>query len=198
MGGSRLVGDDGSTAGSSAGGATANAGAPALGSASDVAKAVGEPCVSRDEYRAGFPGYDLATLNVDDHAATCDSGICIQNKFQGRASCPYGQTAGGLDCLLPNSDLTVSTPVSPQLVARQASVASICSCQCDGAGPGPFCTCPDSMQCEHLVDDIGATPPGAKNLSGSYCTPKGPKFDPQADHAVCLASLQNCGAPHPY
>jgi len=131
-------------------------------------------------------------VNIDDHATMCESHVCIQNHFQGRASCPYGQVEGGGDCLAAGSYDSVTVPVAAQLQARPARQASICSCQCAGPGPGPYCTCSESMQCEHLVDNLGL----GDNLAGSYCIPKDTQYDPQGDASTC--SPERCGAPHVY
>lgn len=152
--------------------------------------ALGEVCISDDEYKPTFLGYSARNVIIEDHAAMCESGICVKDHFQGRASCPYGQADGSGDCLVAGDVAHVTGPVAPQLQARQANVASICSCQCEGPGPGPYCTCPDNMQCEHLVDDLGFGSP----LVGSYCLPRGTQYDPQQDTALCSGS--NCGARH--
>jgi hypothetical protein len=154
---------------------------------------LGEPCVSDDEYFPSFTGYDANEINLDDHAPTCSTNLCLQNHFQGRASCPYGQAGGSTDCLVAGSKVPVSGAVQAQLAMRPTSVASICSCQCAGEGAGPYCTCPDSMQCEHLVDDLGL---GNSELAGSYCIPKGSQYDPAGDLSVCTEP--NCGDAHPY
>ena len=156
--------------------------------------ALGQPCVSIDETLPDFPGYDINSTHVDDDSAMCASLLCLQNRFQGRASCPYGQTAAGGGCLVAGSNAPVSVPVAPQLVRRPTSAASICSCQCAGYGPGPYCTCPDDMACDHLVDKIG-TPSGQRDFSGSYCIPIGSLYD-RAETTVCTAP--NCGDAHPY
>jgi len=158
-----------------------------------VGAAVGDPCISTDEYMATFRGYDVNEVNVETDASMCSSGICLMNHFQGRVSCPYGQAAGSSDCLVHGSDVPVSGAVQPQLVARQAAQAVICSCRCDGDGPGPYCTCPESMQCEHLVDDLHLSEP---NLVGSYCIPKGTQYQAKSDPTLCTDSA--CGDAHPY
>ncbi|HEY0468002.1 MAG TPA: hypothetical protein VGC79_27570, partial [Polyangiaceae bacterium] len=135
---------------------------------------------------------NINEINIEDHSSACRSGLCLGNHFQGLVSCPYGQDAGAGDCLLPGSLQTVFVAVPPQLVERQAAVASICSCRCDGPGPGPFCTCPGSMQCEHLIDDVGI---GA-DYAGSYCIPNGSAYEPSAPRTECVEP--NCGVKHPY
>ena len=131
--------------------------------------------------------------NIVTRSPVCDSGVCVINRFQGLVSCPYGQAAGAGDCFLPGSTEAVSRAVIPQFVERQAALASICSCRCAGSGPGPYCTCPESMQCEHLLDDLGL---GGEDVAGSYCIPKGSAFDPDAPRTECVEP--NCGVKHPY
>jgi len=153
---------------------------------------VGDPCISDEEYWPNFAGYSVNEVNINDHASMCESNVCIQNHFQGRASCPYGQAEGGGDCLVAGGYDSVTVPVAPQLRARRADRASICSCQCAGPGPGPYCTCSESMQCEHLVD-VGD---GDDRLAGSYCIPKFTQYDPQGDATPC--SGRECGGSHKY
>ncbi|HEY3664763.1 MAG TPA: hypothetical protein VGL19_02140, partial [Polyangiaceae bacterium] len=154
---------------------------------------LGEPCVSDEEYLTGFPGNNAKELDLLTGETACASGVCLKNHFQGRASCPYGQAKGSTDCLVAGSRVPVSTVVPPQLVTRQANVASICSCRCAGDGPGPYCTCPESMQCEHLFDDLHL---GHSENAGSYCIPKGSQYDPAGDMSECTEP--NCGDAHPY
>jgi hypothetical protein len=158
--------------------------------------ALGEPCVNPDENHPDFPGYSASEVNIDDNSPVCASRVCVQNHFQGRASCPYGQTAGDAGCLVAGSNVPVTAAVKPQLEQRQAATASTCSCQCAGYGPGPYCTCPVDMECDHLVDKLSVAPtPGTPDLSGSYCIPNGSLYD-KAETAVCAAP--GCGDAHPY
>jgi hypothetical protein len=155
---------------------------------------LGEVCF-RDAVgaRTTFPGYDVAEVNLTDGAPECGSNLCIANHFQGLPSCPYGQLAGAGDCFVAGQDQAVSVSVEPQLVERQAALASVCSCRCDGPGPGPFCACAETMQCEHLVEDLGL---GSPDLAGSYCIPKGTAYDGLAPKTECVEP--NCGVKHPY
>ena len=50
--------------------------------------ALGELCVNQDEQFPSFAGYDVSTIVIEDNVTSCLSGICLQNRFQGRASCP--------------------------------------------------------------------------------------------------------------
>jgi hypothetical protein len=170
---------------------------PALGAA------VGAPCVPSDEYRPTFNDYALAEVVLDDQSRACDSGICLVNHFQGRVSCPYGQTQDELaepQCFLPASNTPVTVAVDPQRVARQAAQAVTCSCRCDGPGDGPFCTCPRGMECAPVIQALGF--PNDDVVAGSYCIPSGAAYDPQAPipPATCGASppAQDCGDPRPF
>jgi len=156
-------------------------------------KKLGERCPSVSEYGTKFHGFDVKTVNVEDHSPLCETGICLQNHFQGRVSCPYGQAKGSEDCLVAGGNDAVIGRVVPQLVARPADVASICSCQCAGYGPGPYCTCPENMQCEDLVINLDVAP---TPLAGSYCIPAGSQYDPQGDTTTCSGA--NCGFGHQY
>lgn len=46
----------------------------------------------------------------------------------------------------------------------------LCSCRCDGPDDtGPFCACPETYACHHVVDDLLL---GNVRTSGSYCLPQ--------------------------
>jgi len=201
----RLVGSDGSTGGFAGGGGSAgilgSAGSAGQPTANGGGAALGEPCLPDDELSADFSGFSANEVNIADQFSGCASHVCVANHFQGRVSCPYGQTAADGGCLVPSTTTPVSAPVSPQLEARQAAKAVTCSCQCAGYGPGPYCTCPTSMVCEHLVDyldvaDPDAAPPKLSAYAGSYCIPAGAEYDSRQLDRLCTEP--NCGAVHPY
>jgi hypothetical protein len=156
-------------------------------------KALGEPCISDDEYNPKFSSFGVREINIDDDAAGCETKICLQNHFQGRASCPYGQATRGGNCLVAGGNVPVAQTVRPQLLARPAETASICSCHCAGPGPGPYCTCPESMQCEPMLEALGF---GTDYLAGSYCIPAGTQYDRNGDTTEC--SGDSCGFGHYY
>ncbi|MEO6600632.1 MAG: hypothetical protein ABIQ16_12200 [Polyangiaceae bacterium] len=184
----------GGTSGSSAGGVSTSAGAAGSAGATR-GLALGSTCVGPNESGASFSGYSVREVNLDPASTECSSKLCLKDHFQGRVSCPYGQAAGAAQCFLPGLDTPVTVEVDPQLHARRSSLASICSCHCEGTGPGPYCTCPDSMECARLVDDLGFG--GAPNqLAGSYCIPTGSKYDSTGPAAPC--SSPNCGPARPY
>jgi hypothetical protein len=129
---------------------------------------VGQTCIPEDDdfpTFAGFSGYEVS-VSTDD--PRCASGTCLVNRFQGRASCPDGNLDGG-ECFTPGGEL-VSVDVQPHLPERPVAEVVHCSCRCDGPAEfGPFCECPDDMQCTALfsgLDQAGAADVG----QGSYCT----------------------------
>jgi hypothetical protein len=155
---------------------------------------VGAPCITSDEYEPSLSGESIGEILVEDQSLTCQSGICVSNHFQGRASCPYG----GTECSVPGSGgtqrITVSVP--PQLESRPANTSVICTCRCAGPGSGPFCSCPANMQCEHLTDDLGFG--GLESTTGSFCIPKGTQYDPTALQIPCDRATMSCGPETPY
>jgi hypothetical protein len=64
---------------------------------------VGDPCTPEDEYRQDFNGYQLTEVNVESKSFQCETRVCVVNHFQGRVSCPYGQTGMNPDIVTPTS-----------------------------------------------------------------------------------------------
>jgi hypothetical protein len=58
---------------------------------------VGDPCTPEDEYRQNFNGYAQTEVNVESKSFQCETRVCIVNHFQGRVSCPFGQTQDIID-----------------------------------------------------------------------------------------------------
>jgi hypothetical protein len=161
---------------------------------------LGEPCLPSVERDPSFPGFTLGTVSVEMQAPGCASEVCLVHNFQGRVSCPYGQTEEqALEtpaCFVPGTDVAVQTDVAPQLVARSAEQASVCSCRCDGPDPAlSYCECPESMECAPLVPDFGL---GAGLDGGSYCVPRGSLISETGQGGpVCDAAQENCGSASP-
>lgn len=163
-------------------------------------RGLGEPCLPGIERDPSFPGFTLGTVNVEAQAPGCATDVCLVHNFQGRVSCPYGQTEEqALEapaCFLPGTDVPVQTDVASQLVARPPELASICSCRCDGPDTmAPYCECPESMECAPLIDDVGL---GAGLISGSFCVPRGSLItETGQDGPACDAAEENCGSASP-
>ncbi len=182
---------------------------------------VGDPCVPEDEYDTSFSGFSVDQVNVESRSFSCQTRICLVNHFQGRVSCPYGQSEetaancaaanddgsypncptdsaeSAVACRVPGQngekpDSRIKVAVAAQLVQRQADDAVYCSCRCDGPDAGArYCDCPDGYSCEKLVEDINL---GKGQLAGSYCIKDNTKYDKQnVDPNVCSVSEANCG-----
>jgi len=178
---------------------------------------VGDPCTPEDEYRQQVPGYAVTEVNVESRSFQCETRVCLVNHFQGRVSCPYGQTPeeatecmGGGDCS-PNNGKGCRVPgtdgqetnngqfvdrievaVAPQLIERSADDAVYCSCRCDGDDENArYCECPSGFACVELVEDLGL---GADQLAGSYCIKEGTRYNTQQSVGMkCDKNAKNCG-----
>jgi hypothetical protein len=62
---------------------------------------VGDPCTPEDEYLQDFNGFAESEVNIESKSFQCETRVCIVNHFQGRSSCPYGQTQADIDSLAP-------------------------------------------------------------------------------------------------
>jgi hypothetical protein len=56
---------------------------------------VGDPCTPEQEYLTSFTGFSVQEVNVESKSFQCQTRLCLVNHFQGRVSCPYGQSASG-------------------------------------------------------------------------------------------------------
>ena len=161
---------------------------------------VGDPCVPEDEYTATFNGFGAAEANVESRSFQCETRVCIVNHFQGRVSCPYGQTlddiAAGPNggphgrCHIPADTALVSQPVEAQLLTRRADSTVYCSCRRKGADTtAKYCTCPSGYSCSPLIPDLGL---GKANLAGSYCLKNGTDYKPSTGGNTCLFNDKDC------
>jgi hypothetical protein len=154
-------------------------------------RTLGSVCEPLSELDPEFSGFHVEEVSIDEHTPVCASGTCVIQGFQGRVSCPYGQSDASGGCTLAHSREPVLVSVYPQLVARPPEVAALCSCHCAGPGPGPFCACSSGFECAHLVDDLGF---GSRDIVGSFCLPKGARYERGAVNIAdtCRSDLQNC------
>jgi hypothetical protein len=169
---------------------------------------VGDPCTPEDEYLQDFNGFAISEVNIESKSFQCITRVCLVNHFQGRVSCPYGQTQADIDgqppdagvrCRVPgtNGETTVPpndpngvnideirVPVSPQVKARSAVDAVYCSCRCGGPDPNArYCECPSGYECAELVKEIGL---GKEQLAGNYCVKAGTVYNPQQPGSAAL------------
>jgi hypothetical protein len=158
---------------------------------------VGEPCVPEDEYQPDFSGFAVTEVNVESRSFQCETRICLVNHFQGRVSCPYGQTAdaamaGTGDCEIPGSSDKIQVAVEAQYLYRKTSETVYCSCRCDGPQSNArYSECPSGYGCVKLVDEIGVDAGG--QLAGSYCIKDGTTYDANFRRQACSIGAKDCG-----
>jgi hypothetical protein len=87
-----------------------------------AATGVGDPCIPDEEYEPTFQAFSYGDVNVESKSYVCLTRLCLVNHFQGRVSCPYGQTSPGVG----------PTGTSPNAVAVGASHG----CTIPGGTPG--------------------------------------------------------------
>jgi hypothetical protein len=66
---------------------------------------VGDPCTPEDEYQQGFNGYGVTEVNIESKSFQCETRVCLVNHFEGRVSCPYGQS---------DADIAMYGPTDPR------------------------------------------------------------------------------------
>ncbi|HEX6274804.1 MAG TPA: hypothetical protein VFZ53_17300 [Polyangiaceae bacterium] len=165
---------------------------------------VGDPCVPSLEGSSVFSGSHALDMAVETASPACETGICLVNHFQGRVSCPYGQTREQAErspeCFLPWSDAAVGVAVAPQLAGRRARDAAICTCMCDGPDAAfGYCDCPEEMECVRGPEWVGL-PGDYGDVTARFCVPKGKEYRPSRslDVEACDRNSMNCGDPRPY
>ncbi len=181
---------------------------------------LGAGCIPEQEFDKSFLGFFFNEVSVETKAFSCASRVCLVNHFQGRVTCPYGQSADGggyppaTGCTIPETgtpvdgkdsngtvvDSTAQAAVKPQCVYRTPSEAVTCSCRCANASGGvddggPYCTCPSDFDCVQLVPSIGPTDEG---LTGAYCIKSGTEYGALDGSAcgpttLCDPKVASCG-----
>jgi hypothetical protein len=124
---------------------------------------IGSSCTPALENDPSFGGFSSHEVSIESRSGQPPGApVCLVYFFQGRVSCPYGQTspspAGSAACTTPKGQ-SVVVPVAPQCFDRRASDVVVWSCKCGDGAPGDrYCDCPSGTSC---------LPIGA----GSYCLP---------------------------
>ena len=150
---------------------------------------IGDPCTPEDEYQQYFSGYEVSEVNIESKSFQCETRLCLVNHFNGRVSCPYGQTEGQVAmlnlpqdqqfrlCHIPGTtadNTRIRVPVNKQLTNRRAPDTVYCSCRCAGETDARYCKCPTGFQCTKLLEPINRL--GSKELAGSYCIKNGTEY----------------------
>jgi hypothetical protein len=113
---------------------------------------VGDPCTPDEEYDPTFQAFSIQDVNVESKSYVCLTRLCLVNHFQGRVTCPYGQSAPNtgpagpsgsnaqavssqFGCSVPGAVATGSGwPTESQITATNVSVAGFAA----GAVPAQF------------------------------------------------------------
>lgn len=126
---------------------------------------VGDPCTPEQEYVAHFTGFDIAEAYVESRSFPCATRICLVNHFQGRISCPLGQSAAdmracdgpddtscgdGIECTAAETFTPPCDPCDPSQDSACSPVARPPGLTCDP--DRNICTC-DSSQSPKLSLD---------------------------------------------
>ncbi|MGO9000143.1 MAG: hypothetical protein ACLQVI_42995 [Polyangiaceae bacterium] len=89
-----------------------------------AATGVGDPCTPDEEYTQSFQAFSIEDVNVESKSYVCLTRLCLVNHFQGRVTCPYGQSAPNVGPMGPSG-------------SNAAAVNSEYGCAVPGAVPGP-------------------------------------------------------------
>lgn len=191
--GSGGLGGDSGTGGASSGGAPS--GNPNTG--------VGDPCTPEDEYNPSFSGFSVVEVTIENRSRDCETNVCLVNHFQGRVSCPYGNSQSNVNigkgqtpsgCYIPGTTQPITAPVDPQILQRQALDSVYCSCRCAGPDKNArYCDCPSGFACVELADQVLLGE--GTELSGAYCIRQGTTYarNEVVVSDTCLATELNCG-----
>lgn len=126
---------------------------------------IGDPCTPEDEYNPAFGGFKVTEENIESRSFQCESRICLVNHFQGRVTCPYGQTKrttcipggsgcqGGEECVAadvfaPKCGDPSDPPCPPGFTCNEDGKF----CACAGVGcPSEYTCDADTNQCTRFV-----------------------------------------------
>ena len=155
---------------------------------------IGDPCTPEDEYQQYFSGYEVSEVNIESKSFQCETRLCLVNHFNGRVSCPYGQTEqAGCDAE-PAPGPAVQALSHPRHDCGQHPHPGAGEQAADEpARPrhrlllvplrrrdtdARYCKCPTGFQCTKLLEPINRL--GSKELAGSYCIKNGTEYQRRA------------------
>ena len=126
---------------------------------------VGDPCTPEDEYNTQFPGFKMAQENIESRSFQCATRICLVNHFQGRVSCPYGQSANQVKgCNGTNDKSTCTLP-------EECVASEIFAPECNACDPtkDDACTpvgCPAGLTCNATKNLCTCGASDSKTING--------------------------------
>jgi len=144
---------------------------------------VGDPCIPEEEYKQPFSGFSLSEVNVESRSFQCETRVCLVNHFQGRVSCPYGQTT---------ADITGKQPTDPARCRVPGTTGEVCVTP---AGNTTDCNMANSMDPNaRNVDEV--TLPVAPQLifrstnDAVYCSCRCAGPEPAARYCECPSGFE--------
>ncbi len=185
---------------------------------------VGDPCVPEDEYTTTFSGFAVSEVNVESRSFQCLTRVCLVNHFQGRASCPYGQTddlakkcaPGSTDpaftgacgdetkpehrgsCRVPDrdgKDPADRITVPVDPQLTDRQADDAVYCSCRCAGPDANARYCDCPSGFTCEELVDDLGLGKGQLAGSYCIKEGTAYEKtNASSTKCDSSTYNCGS----
>ncbi len=107
---------------------------------------IGDPCTPDQEQDAAFTGFQLDQDYVESRSFQCSTRICLVNHFQGRVSCPLGQSAADITPCAGPDDTRCGA-------GRSCVVSSTLATPCEPCDPAkdPGCVppaCPQGLTCD--------------------------------------------------
>jgi hypothetical protein len=107
---------------------------------------VGDPCTPEEEYGTAFSGFSVAEEYLESRSFQCATRICLVNHFQGRVSCPLGQSAADVRSCNAAGDPPCNTGES---CIASGTLAPICGACDTAANPGCVARpCPTGLSCD--------------------------------------------------
>ncbi len=121
---------------------------------------IGDPCTPEDEYRGQFAGFQLTQENIESRSFQCESRICLVNFFQGRVSCPAGQSpkdpcTGNGDCTGEGEECVESAVSADPCTSDDECNGTTCNkdgfCECTNDSCAEGYTCDEDKKCRLRV-----------------------------------------------
>jgi hypothetical protein len=137
--------------------------APIVAEPIQIPSDIGHACIPYPEREFGFSGFKEPEVNiVSRDFDQCQTGICLLNHFQGRATCPLGQAepmpcAGPADSICPAGSACQEAGVVPVYCDATAADGGAAQCMdyggaCNGERSACECSadehCPQGTRCD--------------------------------------------------
>jgi hypothetical protein len=108
---------------------------------------VGDPCTPEEEYGDGFTGFDVTEGYIESRSFQCTTRICLVNHFQGRVSCPLGQSQSEIHACAGPGDKSCGSGAA---CVPSTTLAPTCKKPCDPNDKNcvPM-NCPAGLTCDY-------------------------------------------------